>query len=328
MLKDIKLISRLDKDWRSEKIKIEKAGGQTNRNWIVKCGPEKFFVRFPWERTDIVDRKTEAGNVLAINRCKKLKGVVPECFLYVYKRKNILKPAGRINFPDGTMITKYIEGREINGKDLENPGIRRALLKTLHAFHSSKVKFVNSYDVFRDEVQKYRKKAEKYPLGKLVGDEKIRIIEKIGKIVEKNLEFGGKISTHNDLIFENLILDKNGKVYLIDFEYAGLNIRDGLHYDLGIILGGNLFHKNPIIIENFEKFLKEAKKIYGKDLDDGKIYCGALTNVLVMFWWGAVKYFSSTGRKEKKYFRKYVLDRAEGIESLYKITRVRISNPC
>ena len=117
----------------------------------------------------------------------------------------------------------------------------------------------------------------------------------------------------------NLRLGKDGKIYLLDFEYAGFNIRDGLHYDLGIILGGNLFQKNPIKIKTFEEILKKAKKIYKKDLDDYKIYCGALTNILVMFWWGLVKYFSLTKREEKRYFQKYVLDRAKGIEFLYKI---------
>ena len=150
---------------------------------------------------------------------------------------------------------------------------------------------------------KYRKKAKKYPLCKLIHGKRIKNIEKIEKEAKKQLPLGGKLSTHNDLIFTNLRLGKDGKVYILDFEYAGFNIRNGLYYDLGIILGGNLFYKKPIKIKTFEEILKKAKKIYMRRLDKKKIYSGALVNILVMFWWGLVKYFSSRTREEKRYFK-------------------------
>ncbi len=320
-MKDIELIYKLNKDWRPDRIKVKKAGGQTNRNWIVKYKNKKFFVRFPWERTDVVDRKAEARNVLALARCNKLKNILPKFYLYVFGGKNILCLKEKANFSNGTMITDYIEGRDINGEDLKNPKIQTALIKTLHTFHSSGVRFSNSYDVFRDEILKYEKKAKKYPIEKLVKKDEIKKIEKIGREAQRQLVLGGKISTHNDLIFENLRLGENGNVYLLDFEYAGFNVRDGLHYDLGIILGGNIFQKNPIKIKTFKEILKKTKKIYKKNINDRKIYWGALTNTLVMFWWGLVKYFGSAEKKEKKYFRKYVLDRARGVEDLYEIVR-------
>jgi hypothetical protein len=154
MNKDIKLICKLNKNWQPDKIKVKRAGGQTNRNWIVQHKNKKFFVRFPWERTDIVDRKIEGKNILAIAKCKKLTGVVPKFFLYVFKKRNILSTQQRLDFSDGTMVMEYIEGKDINGKDLEKPEIQKVLLKTLYAFHTSGVRFVNVYDVFRDEILK------------------------------------------------------------------------------------------------------------------------------------------------------------------------------
>lgn len=329
MIKDIELIRRLNKNWRPENIKIKKAGGQTNRNYIVQYKNKKFFVRLPWERTDIVDRAVESKNIFALSRNKKIRKILPEYHSYIFQGKNILQPKSKefFDLPDGTQVLEYIEGKDINGEDLGKPKIQTALLKTLHAFHNSGVKFVNEYDVFRDEVSKYKKKAKKYPINKLIKAERIKKIERIEKTIKEKLTLGRRhppttpISTHNDLIFENLRLGKNGKVYLFDFEYAGFNIREGLHYDLGIILGGNLFQKNPIKIKTFEEILKKIKKIYKKDLDDYKIYYGALTNILVMFWWGIVKYFSSKTKEGKKYFQKYVLDRAKGIEFLFKFIR-------
>lgn len=314
--KDIELISRLNEEWRSG-VSARKAGGQTNRNWIVGHKKKKFFVRFPWERTDIVNRKTEGKNILALAKCEKLKGVVPQFYLYVLNKRNILNERERHNFPDGTMVAEYIKGRDINGKDLEIPKTRRALVKALHSFHTSGIKFANTYDVFRDEVLKYKKKAKRYQISKLLSGERVGNIEKIGRRVQGKLPLGGKISTHNDLIFENLRLGEDGRIYLLDFEYAGLNIRSGLHYDLGIILGGNLFYPKPIRLETFNKFLESAEEIYKRDLDYKEIYYGALTNILVMFWWGTVKYFSSTAREEKKYFREYVLKRARKIEDVF-----------
>ncbi len=317
--KDIEQICCLDKNWKSNDIKVEKIGGQTNRNYKVKYKNTTRFVRLAWEAADIVNRGIEAKNILALAKCKELIPVLPKYYLYIFRGKNALKPKEKTIFglPDGTMVMEYIKGKDIDGKDLEKPKVQDTLLRTLYLFHTSGVKFVNRYDVFRDEVLKYKRKANQYPINKLIKNENIQEIEEVEKIMKEELSLGGAVSTHNDLIFENLRLGKDGKIYLLDFEYAGFNIRNGLHYDLGIILGGNLFQKKPIKIKTYEKIMKKAFLIYGREFDSEKAYCGALTNVLVMFWWGIVRYFSVKSREEKKYFKKYVLDRAKGINFLF-----------
>lgn len=319
MKKDIEFICRLNRDWKPNNVRIKRAGGQTNRNYIVEYKNKKFFVRLPWERRDIVDRKIEAENILALAKTENLKGILSKYSFYIFKGKNILSRGNDFfDLPDGTMMTDYIEGRDINGRDLEKPKIQVALLKALCLFQTSRVRFANVYDVFRDEILKYKKAAKKYPIENLLSKKKLKEIEKIEREAKKEFPLGGRISTHNDLIFENLRLGKNSKVYLLDFEYGGLNIRQGLYYDLGIVLGGNLFQENPIKIKNFEEILKKAQQIYKRRLDKNKIYWGALINVLVMFWWGMVKYFSSVTKEEKTYFKNYVLKRVLGIKFLYK----------
>lgn len=319
---DIGLICRLNENWHPENIKIKKAGGQTNRNWIIQVGNEKYFVRLPWEAAGIVDRKIEAANILALTNSKKLAKILPKHYFYIFGKKNILSRSSKaFDLPDGTMVMEYIEGRDINGKDLEKPKIQEALIGTLCLFHTSGIKFINSYNVFRDEILKYKNKAKKYPIEKLIENREVKEIEKIEKTAKRKLFLKNGISTHNDLIFENLRLGNNEKVYLLDFEYAGFNVRDGLYYDLGIILGGNLFQKNPLKMKIFEEILEKAKKIYKKDLDNPKIYYGALANISVMFWWGIIKYFNSTEKKDKKYFKNYVLKRAQKIQFLYGIVK-------
>src|SRR3989344_4424710 len=56
--------------------------------------------------------------------------------------------------------------------------------------------------------------------------------------------------------------------------------------------------------------------VYKDPLNREQIFYGALTNVIVMFWWGVVRYFSVESQDEKAYFRKYVQDRARGIQDL------------
>jgi len=324
MINDIKLICRLDKNWQPSNIKLKKAGGQTNRNWIVQHKNKKFFVRLPWERSDIVDRKTEAKNIFALSQNKKIRKILPKYYLYIYRGKNILKPKSKeiFNLPDGTMVTEYIPGRLFTVPMFEKKKYQEKLAEMFYTFHSSGVRFANKYNVFRDEIEKYRLAAKKYPLSQFIKTGSIRKLENIEKEAQRAIPFLKKgISTHNDFIFQNFLVGKDSKIYLLDFEYAGLNIRDGLHYDLGIIFGGNLFYKKPIKIKTFEEILEKAKKIYQKDLDDNEIYWGALTNILVMFWWGVIKYFGSATKAEKKYFKDYVLKRAKGIESLYRFIK-------
>jgi len=317
--KDIEHICCLDKNWNPDNIKIERVGGQTNRNYKVRYKNAISFVRLAWQAADIVDREIEAKNILALASCKKLAFILPKYRLYIFQGKNILEPRKKINFdvPDGTMVMEYIEGKDIDGRDLENPKIQESLIKTLCLFHKSGVRFVNQYDVFRDEILKYKNKAKQSPINELISGQEIKNIEAIEKLMGANLQYGEAISTHNDLIFENLRLAKNNRVYILDFEYAGFNIRNGLYYDIGIILGGNLFQKNPIKIETYEQIMKKAPLIYGQELSSSKAYCGALINILVMFWWGLVRYFSVTTREEKEYFKKYILDRAKGIRFLF-----------
>ncbi len=312
---DLQSICSLNKEWGPDNIKIEKAGGQTNRNWIIKHKGKKFFVRLPWQMAEIVDRGIESQNILALSRNEKSSQIIPKNHLYIMKGRDILgESSEKYDLPDGTMVADYIEGKDIDGRDLESSRVQDALVETLHIFHSSGVRFVNDYDVFRDEVEKYRKKALTYPVSELIEGKKINGIKEAEEKAEDNLEIKGGVSTHNDLIFENLRLSDRGKVFLLDFEYAGFNLRDGLVYDLGIIFGGNLFQNNPISLKSYKEILNKASFVYGQEFGLQEALYGALTNILVMFWWGIVKYFNS--EEDKDYFKSYVLARGDKILKL------------
>lgn len=317
-MRDIELICKLNKDWQEGEIKVKKAGGQTNRNYIVEFKKKKFFVRLPWERNDIVDRESEAKNILAISKNKKLIGVIPKFFLYVFKKKNILNPREKIDFPDGTMMMEYIPGRLFDISLFRKKEYQKKLAKAFYKFHTSGVRFVNEYNVFRNEIKKYRLVAKKYAIGKIINAEMINILVKIEEEAQKRvISLKNGVSTHNDFIFQNFILGDDGKVYILDFEYAGLNRKGGILYDFAFLFADNLFHKPPMTKEMFESFLKVADKIYGKTLDRSQIYWLVLSVPVMQIWWGLLRYFSVKTKKEKKYFKIYVLKRAKGILKLY-----------
>lgn len=321
-MEDIKLISKLNKDWKPGSIKIKRAGGQTNRNWAVQYKNKKFFVRIPWGRTDIIDRKIEAKNILTLVHNKELKKILPKYYLYTYKGKNILQSESRRIFevPDGTMVTEYIPGIPFEASFFKKRKYQEKLARMFFIFHNSGVRFKNQYDVFLNEIEKYRLVAKKYPIRKLVNVETVLNLEKIEEEAKKmlsSLKIG--VSTHNDFIFQNFLIGKNKKIYLLDFEYAGLNRKGGISYDFGFLFADNLFRNPPISQAIFEKFLKVADKIYKKSLNRNQIYWSAVAAVLVMFWWGLIRYFSVKTQKEKRYFQDYVLKRAKGIEFLYNL---------
>src|SRR3989338_298427 len=302
----------------SEPFGVKKAGGQTNRNYVVTSREKKFFVRLPWE--SVLDRKTEGKNILALFRNKKVQRILPGYFIYVLSKRNILdqKDKNRYSVPDGTMVADYIAGREFTVRDFRQKECQKRLAKTLCEFHTSGVRFVNTYDVFRDEVAKYRVAVEKYSARPIISKDALGRIKDIEGEAKKQLPASKKgVSTHNDFLLQNFLIDPRGKIYLIDFEYAGFNVRGGMLYDFGFFFADNLFRKPAITKKLFEKFLDVVNKEYKKRLNRKQIYWLAVAALLVQVWWGILRYFS-VSPKERPYFKEYVQRRIEGVLKLYK----------
>lgn len=316
--RDKELIYSLFKRLSPKALLIKQAAGQTNRNFIVAFGGNKFFVRLPWEN-NILNRIIEGKNILRLLQNSKLKSILPKYYLYILKRKNILDPKNKevFNVPDGTMVLEYIKGKEFTLNLLKQKKMQKALTKTFQVFHSSGVRLVNTYDVFRDEIEKYRTEAAKFPITEIVDYTVIEKIKQIENIVQTKLPLNKKgISTHNDFLFQNFIVGKK-KIYMLDFEYAGFNRRDGFYYDFSFLFADNLFRKPPMTQEMFETLLQTADKVYKHKLNRKQIYYGALAAMLVMVWWGLLRYFNVKTKKEKNYFKDYIQKRSKGLLDLY-----------
>lgn len=301
-----------------------RVGGQTNRNYIVtfrepfnKFRARKFFVRLPWENA-VLNRSIEGENIVRLSHNKKLKSILPRYYSYILKKKNILDPKDKevFNVPDGTMVTEYLEGREFTFQDFLKSGSRQRLARMFYTFHTSGVQFSNSYSVFRDEIRKYRKKTPRSWWERFF-DEKTKhnliFLEREAEQKLPSLKKG--VPTHNDLLFQNFLLGKDKKLYLLDFEYAGMNKKGGILYDFGFFFADNLFRKPPITKKLFEGFLDIVDQVYKKKLNHQQIYWAAVAALLMQVWWGILRYFN-VSPKEKPYFREYVTMRIQGISSL------------
>ena len=318
---DIKLICRLNKDWQPDNIKVKRTGGQTNRNYVVQYKNKRFFVRLPWE-SDVISRRIEGKNILALNKNKKLKEILPKYYVYVLNKRNILNPKSQkiFDLPDGTMMTEYIEGKLFSLTLFKKRRYQEKLARMFYVFHTSGVIFVNNYNVFRDELAKYRIAVEKRGTPKFINKRTIISLKEIEAEAQKRIpQLKKGVPAHNDFIFQNFLLGKNGKLYLLDFEYAGMNKKGGFLYDFAFLFADNLFRRPAMNKKLFEQFLKVADKIYGNPLDRQQIYWLAQAIPVMQVWWGILRYFDSKTKKEKEYFKKYVVDRAKGIQSLYAI---------
>lgn len=193
--KDINTIYRLFKEADPKILQIKKAAGQTNRNFLVTFGDEKFFVRLPWEN-DSLNRTVEGENILRLVRNHKLKIILPKYYIYILKGRNILDPNNKEVFdvPDGTLVTKSLQGKEFTVDLLQHKKMLEALVRMFHIFHSSGVRLVNTYDVFHNEIENYRTKAEKFPITRIVSSARITMMKQIEKIAQAKFSLSKKRS--------------------------------------------------------------------------------------------------------------------------------------
>lgn len=291
--------------------------GKTNKNFKVQYDGSIYVVRLP-KKTDNINRGTELSNIHALLENPTTSKAIPKFIFYVYEGRNALIKDNRTfeDVPDGTAVTQYLEGFDLTTDALKDDAVRKALVRTLHAFHTSGVKFTNSYDPFVDEIGKYKRRVEESSTPITLVDE--RLVEKIDSMAEEltvKLPEEPPVATHNDLVLANLRMGRDGEVRLLDFEYAGFNNR-GLHYDYGTLFGENVFADNPMTKDIFEKILEQASRTYGAKFDPEKAYREAFVNMIVTFWWGLVKHLQASDEKERQYFSQYVRERAEKIMSI------------
>ncbi|MGG7151730.1 NTP transferase domain-containing protein [Clostridium neonatale] len=220
---------------------VTPAGGMTNKNYRICVKGTRYILRIAGIGTEeMINRNTEMFN----------SAIASE------RGYNVEVPY--FNLETGVKISKFIENAETltprSVKKEENLKQVTTILRNLHKdkhFHMD-----NHFNMFR-ELEKYEDILKK-DNGDFFEDYDI-VREKVMDL-EKELEICNRVfvPSHNDLVAANLVKDTNGKIFLIDWEYGGIN--DDM-WDLAALSLENDFSEDDIELM-FRLYFN------GKDADD------------------------------------------------------------
>lgn len=181
----------------------ELSGGLTNRNHLVTADGERFVVRVPGERTELlaVDRANERHNAEAA----ATTGVSPRIVEYLDDVS--------------VMILEFVDGETMSGERLRAQGMQARIADSLRRLHTGP-RFLRDFDMFRT-TDFYVGIVERHDVRTPEGfsDRTATVAE-----VERALTAHPNpiVPCNNDLMAENYI-DDGRQLWIIDFEYSGNN---------------------------------------------------------------------------------------------------------
>lgn len=185
-------------------------GGITNRNWLVAVDGERYVVRSPGEGTALlgIDRDHERE---AAARAAGL-GVGPEVVAFV----------------DGSLVTRYLDGATPLGEGaLADDATLTQVADLLRVVHDGPpIRAVFDWAaVPRDYAATATARGVVVPAAYDLA---------LARADEVREAFAATpdppVAAHNDLLAANFLVDADGRLWLIDWEYAGMNDR---FFDLG-----------------------------------------------------------------------------------------------
>ena len=178
-------------------------GGITNRSLRVTTVHGSYVVRVPGAQTEMlgINRRAEAAITVAAARA----GIGPMtlCELPAF----------------GTVICEFVNARTASAEDLREPGVLGEVVKAVRVLHHLEpVAFAFPiFDVIRQHAHDARGRGRDH--------ESLDDLLRTTARIEAALDPARLRSTlcHNDLLPANVLLAPTGHVWLIDYEYAGMN---------------------------------------------------------------------------------------------------------
>lgn len=177
--------------------------GMTNRSFIFTVKDKRYIMRIPGEGTDkLIDRKEEYD---------------------VYQRVKTEPYTEKILYlnPDnGYKISEFLEStRNSDANDILD--VKRSI-NVLHQFHNQNYQVNHAFDLWKqiDFYESIRNTTSAY---RDYEDTKKRVL-KLKPFIKENIERWSLC--HIDANSDNFLIDKNNKVFLIDWEYAGMQDPD------------------------------------------------------------------------------------------------------
>lgn len=184
---------------------IEQIGGMTNRNFKVSLDGQTYVLRVPGNGTEgMVERRNEEIN----NKLSCKMGISPGIVYF--------------NETNGVKLTNFIEGAEtLNRATIQRYENLIQVADIFKTLHNSSVRLNNDFNVFR-EILNYEDLLQKANAKMYEGYDDIR--NSVFALQDRLNILGIELKPcHNDLVPENFIADYDGRLFLIDWEYSGMN---------------------------------------------------------------------------------------------------------
>ncbi len=186
--------------FRVKDFKIDPLPGYTNDNFRITNNHEDWVLRIPRDETNrYIDRRAEANNAAIAHSM----GLAPE----------------RVWFDDtGLCLTSTLpHTRAVTREELQQKPVRLRLARMLNKLHRSTRAFQGTVDLDALLTRYYGLMPEEARAG--LKDEYV-----CARMTLRDLAQNDRIlvPSHNDLVLENLLIDKSGKIWIIDWEYASM----------------------------------------------------------------------------------------------------------
>ena len=192
-----------DEDVRS--AQFTQIGGMSNKNFRVDYHGQNYVLRVPGNGSEgMVVRSFEEFNSLEGSKL----GINP--------------PVRYFNAQTGIKLVDYVENAEtLNAATIQRYDNMKKIALIYQTLHHSEVRFKNEFNVFR-EIEKYDVLLEKAGASMYEGWELVQ--KQIMQLEVKLNDLGVDLHPcHNDAVPENFIKAGDGTIYLIDWEYSGMN---------------------------------------------------------------------------------------------------------
>lgn len=184
---------------------IIQIGGMSNKNFRINFEGRSYVLRVPGNGSEgMVDRSNELFN--ASESCKM--GVNPAIRYF--------------NAKTGIKLADYIENAEtLTAATIQRHDNMRKIARIYQTIHNSHIRLKNEFNIFH-EIEKYDRLIEKSGATMYTGGGNIR--DKVMSLESYLNQLGVDLKPcHNDALYENFIKSEDGTIYLIDWEYSGMN---------------------------------------------------------------------------------------------------------
>ena len=187
------------------KAEIIQIGGMSNKNFRVNFEGKSYVLRVPGNGSEgMVERANEEFNAIA--GCRM--GVNPEIRYF--------------NAQTGIKLADFVENAEtLNSATIKRHDNLKKIADIYHKIHDTHVRLKNEFNLFQ-EIEKYDLLLKKCQGQMYEGWDTFK--SQVVVLEDRLNTMGVEICPcHNDAVPENFIKAEDGKIYLIDWEYSGMN---------------------------------------------------------------------------------------------------------